>query len=461
MRTNGLSWLSIVRLGLVQTALGAVVVLTTSTLNRVMVVELALPAILPGALVGFHYAIQILRPRWGYGSDMGGRRTPWIVGGMAVLCVGGALAAAATAVMASTVYGGTALAALAFLLIGVGVGAAGTSLLALLASHVVPERRAAAATIVWVMMIFGFILTAGLAGHFLDPFSPMRLVIVAATVSVFAFAVAVLAVVGVERRSGTAGQPTEASAAETEAKPAFREAFREVWAEPQARHFTIFVFVSMLAYSAQDLILEPFAGIAFGMTPGQSTQLAGLQNSGVLVGMLMVALLATGIGGRWLGSLKGWTVFGCIASACSLFSLVIAGLFAPDWPVRLSVLALGFSNGVFAVAAIGSMMALAGQGQKQREGTRMGIWGAAQAVAFGSGGLIGAAGVDIVKLFTGSPVGAYMAVFAIEGGIFFIAAWLALGVREVDRSVMASRRHSRFSPVVIGESMLPAQEGKG
>ena len=71
-----LGWLGILRLGLVQTALGAIVVLTTSTLNRVMVVELALPAMLPGALVALHYGLQFLRPRWGHGSDSGGRRTP-------------------------------------------------------------------------------------------------------------------------------------------------------------------------------------------------------------------------------------------------------------------------------------------------------------------------------------------------------------------------------------------------
>ncbi|MFD0938606.1 PucC family protein, partial [Methylobacterium trifolii] len=76
------SWSQIARLGLVQTALGSVVVLMTSTINRVMVVELALPAIVPGALVALHYGVQVLRPRWGYGSDVGGRRTPWIVGGM-------------------------------------------------------------------------------------------------------------------------------------------------------------------------------------------------------------------------------------------------------------------------------------------------------------------------------------------------------------------------------------------
>ena len=70
-----LSWFSILRLGLVQMALGAVVVLTTSTLNRLMVVELALPAALPGALVALHYGVQISRPRWGYAADSAGRRT--------------------------------------------------------------------------------------------------------------------------------------------------------------------------------------------------------------------------------------------------------------------------------------------------------------------------------------------------------------------------------------------------
>jgi BCD family chlorophyll transporter-like MFS transporter len=181
-----LGWLGIVRLGLVQAALGAIIILTTSTLNRIMVVELVLPAVLPGALVGLHYAVQLLRPRWGYGSDRGGRHTHWIIGGMAILAAGGALAAMATALMQSSFIGGLLLAILAFLLIGIGVGAAGTNLLVLLSKRVRKPRLPAAATIVWVMMIVGFIITAGTAGHFLDPYSPMRLVGVTATVSALA-----------------------------------------------------------------------------------------------------------------------------------------------------------------------------------------------------------------------------------------------------------------------------------
>ena len=159
-----LGWFSIVRLGLVQTALGAIVVLTTSTINRVMVVELALPAMLPGILVAWHYALQILRPRWGHGSDLGRRRTPWIIGGMFTLALGGFGAAVSVAVMASNITAGIALAALAFTLIGAGVGAAGTSLLVVLATMTDERRRPAAATIGWIMMIAGVILTAGIAG---------------------------------------------------------------------------------------------------------------------------------------------------------------------------------------------------------------------------------------------------------------------------------------------------------
>jgi BCD family chlorophyll transporter-like MFS transporter len=146
-----LGWLGIVRMGLVQMSLGAIIVLTTSTLNRVMVVELGLLASLPGALVGLHYAIQVLRPRWGYGSDVGGRRTPWIIGGMFVLGAAAIMAAVATMLLETSYMLGMTLSVIAFLLIGCGVGASGTSLLVLLAVRVDQRRCPAAATIVWLI----------------------------------------------------------------------------------------------------------------------------------------------------------------------------------------------------------------------------------------------------------------------------------------------------------------------
>ena len=120
-------WLRMARLGPAQAAQGAVVVLNPSTLKRVMVLELAMLALLPGVLVALHHL---------------------------------------------------ALAVLAFTGIGLGVSASGTSQLVLLAKRVQPERRAGAATLVGLMMIVGFAVTAGVAGRLLDPYSPEHLLAV-------------------------------------------------------------------------------------------------------------------------------------------------------------------------------------------------------------------------------------------------------------------------------------------
>ncbi len=418
---GGLSWIGIVRLGLVQTALGAIVVLTTSTLNRVMVVELALPAMLPGALVAIHYAVQMLRPRWGHGSDMGGRRTPWIIGGMATLALGGVGAAASVALMESHLFAGTAAAVAAFLVIGVGVGASGTSLLVLLATEVSERRRPAAASIVWLMMIAGFVVTTITAGSFLDPYTPARLVAVSGSVSAIAVLVTIVAVWGIE--TGRRQKPSN-----TEEKTPFLEALGQVWAEPMARRFAIFVFVSMLAYSAQDLVLEPFAGAVFGFTPGESTKLSGTHHGGVFVGMITVGALGTWLGGITLRSMRTWVMGGCLASAVCLIGLAVGGAVGPGWPLKANVFALGFANGAFAVAAIGSMMGLAGVGRQKREGVRMGVWGAAQAIAFGLGGFLGTVAVDATRAATGTVATAYGTVFVMEGLLFVAAALLALRV---------------------------------
>jgi len=437
MNTRYLGWFGIFRLGLVQTSLGAIVVLTTSTINRIMVVELALPALLPGLLVGLHYAIQITRPRMGYGSDQGGRRTPWIIGGMLVLGLGGALAAVSTSLIGAHPVGGLLLAVLAFVMVGLGVGAAGTSLLVLLAKSVAPRYRGAAASTVWVMMILGFIITAVIAGKQLEPFSFERLVMVTGSVSIIAFVVTVLAVLGVESSvkipAHSDHRPVdyvEQDAGRTAEAGGYKVALKNVWNEPDSRRFSVFVFISMLAYSAQDLILEPFAGAVFGMTPGQSTQLSGTQHGGVLVGMLMVALMTSIVGGKIFGSLRLWTMGGCIASAVCLLLLAIGGQFSSVFPLKAMVFALGLSNGIFAVAAIGSMMDLVGRGARQREGVRMGMWGAAQAIAFGLGGVAATMAVDISRIATGDAAMAYGMVFAVQAVLFVWAAGLARGVYQ-------------------------------
>ncbi|MDP5102566.1 MAG: PucC family protein, partial [Erythrobacter sp.] len=89
---TGFGWFGIVRIGLVQAAIGALVMLATTVLNRVMVVELGLLAAIPAGLVAWHYGVQLGRPLWGHASDKGNNRTRRIIGGVAVLASGGLLA---------------------------------------------------------------------------------------------------------------------------------------------------------------------------------------------------------------------------------------------------------------------------------------------------------------------------------------------------------------------------------
>ncbi len=416
-----LSWLSIFRLGAVQMALGAIVVLMTSTLNRLMVVELALPAVLPGLLVALHYGIQITRPNWGFLSDTSGRRTFWIVAGMAVLGAGGMLAATGVWAMEGSFSNGLAISIVAYILIGIGVGASGTSLLALLATATAPERRPAAATITWLMMILGIAATAGIVGAVLEPYSPERMLTIVAVVVAAAFFVTCLAVWGIERGVHAERAPEE--------QP-FLQGLREVWAERDARRFTIFVFLSMTAYFMQELILEPYAGLVFGFTPGQSTSLSGAQNGGVFLGMVTVGIAGTALR---IGSLRTWVIAGCIGSAAAQVGLAALGPMGIGAPLVPMVIAMGFFNGMFAVAAIGSMMALAGQGRAKREGTRMGLWGAAQAIAAGFGGLAGAAAADAMRtVMDDAP--AFGAVFLAEAALFLLAASMAFHMMSKPRA---------------------------
>ena len=417
----GFGWLAIIRLGLVQASIGAIVMLATSLLNRVMVVEYALAAAIPAGLVAWHYAVQLTRPLWGHGSDCGRRRTPWILGGMATLALGALLAVRATLLFGESLWLGGGLAMLAFTLIGMGVGAAGTSMLALLASGVAPERRAAAAAVTWIMMVAGIVISAGVSGALLEPFSAQRLVWVASGVAVTAVGLSALALIRLE--PATAHFLPIAEKGET---PGFPEALREIVAENAARRFTIFIFVSMLAYSMQDLILEPFAGLVFGMSPGESTQLAGVQHGGVLLGMIVAGIGGSAFGGRLPVDLRFWIVAGCCGSALSLAGLAAAAIHGPGWPLEANVFVLGLCNGLFAVAAIGAMMGLAGAGKTTREGVRMGVWGAAQAIAFGLGGLAGALGVDIARRAQGQDGGAFQTIFALEACLFVLAAVLAV-----------------------------------
>jgi BCD family chlorophyll transporter-like MFS transporter len=446
--SKGFGWLGIARIGLVQASIGALVMLATTVLNRLMVVEFGLAAAIPAGLVAWHYAVQLGRPLWGHGSDRsaakgGNSRTLWIVGGVALLAAASLLATQATLMLESSPTQGFTLAVIAYTLIGAGVGAGGTSALALLASGVAPQRRAAGAAVTWIMMVAGIVASAITVGQLLKPFSPERLLTVAGGLALAMVALTALATFRLERQAGQFGHAAEGGEA-----PDFGAAIREIWHETAARRFTIFIFVSMIAFSMQDLILEPFAGLVFGLAPGESTQLGGQHQGGILLGMIVTGIGGSAFTGKRPDGLRVWVIGGCLLSAVGLGALGLAAVNGPPWPLGANVFVLGFGNGVFAVAAIGAMMGLAGAGETTREGVRMGVWGASQAIAFGLGGLTGAVGVDLARRMLGEDGAAFQLVFGLEAAAFVLAALLAIkatGAAAVRASVAQDKREEVYA----------------
>jgi BCD family chlorophyll transporter-like MFS transporter len=275
------------------------------------------------------------------------------------------------------------------------------------------------------MMIAGFVVTTAAAGRLLDPYSPARLVAVSAGVCALAFLLASVAVWGVEPRRAPAAPAVEAAPA----RPAFRDALRQVWAERDARRFAVFVFVSMLAYSAQ--------GPRRGALRRSGVRAFARRDHAARLRAARRRAAGHGRGGAGRKHARvrpnraaAWlTVGGCVGAAVSVLGLAALGLLGEARPIAAACFAVGLGDGVFAAGAIASMMHLAGHGGEGRAGIRMGVWGAAQAIAFGLGGLAGTAAVDGARLALGaSPSAAYGLVFAADALLFLWAAFLAVRV---------------------------------
>ncbi|MEL6690044.1 MAG: BCD family MFS transporter [Pseudomonadota bacterium] len=403
------SWLTIARLCLVNMAIGGLAALPVNLFNRLMTVELALPAILPGLLVALHYGVQLTRPVWGHRSDAKGGRTPFILGGITVTALAIIGAAYAIHVAATAPSMALLIWIIAYAALGLGIGAAGTSFLALLATVTSHKGKGAAATVAWLFLIAGAILASIGTGIALEPYSAPRLVAVVSVVGLIAVLLCFAATLGVERRAGPAPAPEH-----TELGPALRA----TWADPAARRFTGFVFLSILAFYLSELIFEPFAGHVHGLSPEDSTKLSGGKDGAALVGMILAGVLSA----FRIGSLRAWAVAGCVISALGLAAL---GLQMPLIPASV---ALGLGNGLFVTGAVGSMMLLSSE-REGATGTRMGVFGAAQAIAAGAAGLIATGLLDLARIALPEAT-AYATVFGLEAALFLAAAVVALRILQ-------------------------------
>jgi MFS transporter, BCD family, chlorophyll transporter len=376
----------LLRLSLFQVSVGMAVALLNGTLNRVMIVELAVPAWLVALMVSLPLVFAPFRALVGFRSDthrsaLGWRRVPFIWFGTLLQFGGLAIMPFALLVLSGEADGpghvGQAGAALAFLLVGAGLHTTQTAGLAL-ATDLAPEgSRPRVVALLYVMLLAGMLVGALLFGALLAEFSHLRLIQVIQGAAVATVLLNLVALWKQEARD-------PARAAERHLpRPAFRDSWRDFARGGRSSRLLVAVALGTAAFSMQDILLEPYGGQILHLGVGATTTLTAIVAAGTLAGF---ALAARSLGrGADPYRLAG---MGALSGLAAFAAVIFAAPFESTLLFRAGTCLIGFGGGLFAVGTLTAAMALARDGQS---GLALGAWGAVQASAAGGAIALGGA----------------------------------------------------------------------
>ena len=381
----------ILRLSLFQVSVGMAAVLLTGTLNRVMIVELELPAAIVALMVAIPLVFAPVRALIGHKSDthrsiLGWKRVPYIWFGTLLQFGGFAILPFALLIMSGDTHGpvviGEIAASLAFLLVGAGMHTTQTAGLALATDLADEENRPRIVALLYVMLLVGMMLAALVIGQLLQPFSAIRLIQVIQGVAALTMTLNLLALWKQEARNPIATR------ADRE-RPPFRESWRALLAGGRTARLLFAVGLGAAAFSMQDVLLEPYGGEVLGLAVGETTSLTALWAAGALLGFGLAAQ-RLGLGGdphrlAGLGLLIGIAAFAAVIISEPLQSVALFGIGA---------MGIGLGGGLFSVGTLTAAMAL---GTAAGSGLALGAWGAVQATASGVAVALGGALRDIVS----------------------------------------------------------------
>ncbi len=415
----------LLRLSLFQVSVGMAVVLLTGTLNRVMILELAVPAWLVALMVSLPLVFAPFRALIGYKSDtyrsyLGLRRVPYIWYGSLLQFGGLAIMPFALLVLSGDVRGGSAVwgqygAALAFLMVGAGLHTTQTAGLALATDLAKPENRPRVVALLYVMLLVGMGASALVLGYLLKDFSAVRLIRVVQGAAVVTMVLNFVALWKQEARDPkrTAhGLP----------RPSFREMWRDFAHDSRAPRLLVAVGLGAAAFSMQDVLLEPYGGEVLGLSVSATTTLTALFAAGTLAGFALAARnLSRGSDPHRLAG------YGAVVGVFAFSALIFSAPMDSAMLFRVGTALIGFGGGLYAVGTLTAAMALARDGNS---GMALGAWGAVHATATGGAIALGGALKDVVggladigalgPALTGPSVG-YSVVYHLEILLLFCA----------------------------------------
>ncbi|HYW50341.1 MAG TPA: BCD family MFS transporter [Gemmatimonadaceae bacterium] len=443
----------LLRLGLLQFTVALATTLLAGTLNRVMIVELKIPALVVGLMLAIPLLTAPFRALIGYRSDthvsvLGWRRVPYIWFGTMMQFGGLAIMPIALHIMSGDTHGdpaiGVAASFLAFLCTGLGSHMVQTAGLAL-ATDIAPQKdQPRVVALLYVMLLIGMVVASVGYGAMLRNFNKVVLIQVVQGAGALTLFLNIFAVWQQEARGSA---PTRR---ETASRPPFLAAWREFVKEsPQLIRLLTAVGVGTFAFTLQDVLLEPFGGQVLKLGVAATTLLTGVMATGAIASFAIAARRASqGADPIRLcaaGAVIGMFGFAAIILSSPMFSAAL---------LMLGALLIGFGNGLFSIGTLLRVMALPHKGEN---GLALGAWGAVQATA---AGLAMALAGSIRDGVTAAMSARQLSLEAVVPGIGYLVAYhlavVGLLVLLVVLGPLAARRRAEARPVPFGIAEFPA-----
>ncbi len=431
-----------IQLGMIHVAVAMTLVPINSTLNRVMIKELAISATLVALLASLPYLFSPIQVGLGSFSDrhpLGGyRRTPYIILGLALCVLGVVLSPQAAFLMAGNPALGILIGVLAFGAWGMGFNFATVSYLSL-ASELSGERgRGRTVAVMWFMMIVSIIITSIVLSQMVDPYTPAALQRAFWIVGLAALIIGLLGLLRLEPRF-------TASAAPASENYSWSVLARFVLGNRQALFFFAYLVILLAALLGQDILLEPFGGEAFGLTVKQTTRITSIWGGTFLVALLVAGALENRLSKRIVAQVGGWGALAGFALIAASGSLLNKEVFYSG------VMLLGVGSGLSTVSNLSLMLDMTTAG---KVGLFIGAWGMANAISRLLGSVLAGMVRDLVSRLAQSPVTAYVVVFAIMAALMLVSL---LMLHRID--VKAFRARAVAGPSIIERAAIASDAG--
>jgi BCD family chlorophyll transporter-like MFS transporter len=404
-----------IQLGLIHVAIAMTLVPINSTLNRVMIKELALSATLVALLASLPYLFSPIQVAIGSFSDkhplLGFRRTPYIVLGLLLCVLGVVISPQAAFLMDSNFAAGIGLGVLTFGAWGMGFNFATVSYLSL-ATEISGERgRGKTIAVMWFMMITSIILTAIVLSRLLDPYSPEVLMNAFWMVGLAALILGLVALIRLEERATQYHDSENVS---------WVRMFRTIADNRQAMIFFWYLTILLAAILGQDILLEPFGGEAFGLTVQETTRITSLWGICVLVALLVAGALEGRLAKRTV------VIWGAWFALAGFIFITASGLSLNLGVFYTGVVLLGIGTGLSTVSNLSLMLDMT---TAEKVGLFIGAWGMSNALSRLIGTVLSGVVRDLVTQIYQTPIIGYVVVFIIEA--LMIAVSLVI-LRKID-----------------------------